>query len=579
MNILGINAYHGDAAAVLLQDGKLVAAVEEERFNRVKHCAGFPRAAVHYCLQAGGVKPQELDFVAIGRRPGAHMHRKILYAVTKGPGLGLLRSRLANAAKIGNMRRLVVEALAIDPAELQAKLVHVEHHSAHIASSFFASGFDEAVVLSIDGFGDFVSMMWGRGANNKITIEGWVEFPHSLGLLYTAVTQHLGFMKYGDEYKVMGLASYGEPAYMDRFNRLIRLTDKMQYRLDLSFFRHHREGVNMTWESGPPLLDKVYSSKLLDLLGSEREPGSAIEKRHENIASTLQVTLEKLVLQILNDLYQRTGCRRLCMAGGVALNCVLNGRITESTPFEEVYVQPAAYDAGTALGAALYVHHHVLEKPREFTMTHAYWGPGYSNEQIRADLDRLNLEGEYLEDAPLLERSAAAIAEGKIVGLFRGRMEFGPRALGNRSILVDPRRPEMKDILNQRIKHREPFRPFAPSILEERTGEYFEQSNPSPFMLFTYRVRGEKRALIPAPTHVDGTGRLQTVSRQANPFYWELIKQFERRTGVPVVLNTSFNENEPIVCTPEEAIQCFWKTRMDVLVLGNYLMEKREDAS
>jgi carbamoyltransferase len=461
-------------------------------------------------------------------------------------------------------------------------MINVEHHRAHLASSFFVSGFDKAILFSADGLGDFASTMWGIGEDNKIKILGEITFPHSLGMYYTAITQYLGFLHYGDEYKVMGLAAYGEPEYQDEFEKIVFNRGNLRFKLGLDYFLHHKKLVDMNFEEGYPYLGLLYSPFLEERLGPHREESDPIERRHQNIAASLQKRLEDILFQLLNRLSLENEFN-LCLSGGVAFNCVANGKIFDNTAFRNIYIQPAAGDAGLAIGAAYYVWHQLLNKPRDFVMGHTYWGPGYDSGAISYELgvmsDELNRQGckvDKIEDEDeLCRKTAVAVAEGKVVGWFQGRMEWGPRALGNRSILADPRRPEMKDILNSRIKHREPFRPFAPSILEEKTGEYFEQTHPSPFMLFTYWVKPEKRNVIPAPCHVDGTGRLQTVSKDENPLYWQLIKEFEKITGVPVLLNTSFNENEPIVNTPREALNCFLKTRMDVLVLGNYFISRR----
>ena len=575
MIILGINAYHGDASAAIVVDGKLVAAAEEERFNRMKHSAGFPVAAVRYCLQAAGVTIREVDHIAIPRKPRARLWRKIVYGL-RMPRLAVERLRAWTA--FGSVRETLARALDVDPADIRARWHRVEHHVAHIASAFYVSPFERAALLSLDGLGDFASGMWGIGEGNRIHIWGSVAFPHSLGMYYTALTQYLGFWKYGDEYKVMGLSAYGEPEYIDEFRRMVRTYSGMGYRLDLRFFIHHRNGPTMTWRSGEPRLGQLFSHGMERVFGPRRPPDAPIEPRHQHIAATLQRRLEEAVFHQWNTLYrlieQRTGraVSALAYAGGVAFNCVANGKIFTETPFTDIFVQPAAGDAGLAIGAAFYVYHQILGYPRSFVMTHAYWGPDFSDTAIRAVLEQHGLPYRRMDDDALLEWTARQIADGKVVGWFQGRMEWGPRALGNRSILVDPRRPEMKDILNRRVKHREPFRPFAPSILEEYTHEYFECAYPSPFMLMAYPVRAEKRAEIPAPTHVDGTGRLQTVARETNPRYWGLLEAFRRLTGVPVLLNTSFNENEPIVHTPEEAVACFRRTHMDVLVLGNYVV-------
>jgi len=577
MYILGINAYHADASAALVCDGKLVAAAEEERFNRIKHCAGFPYLAVKYCLDAAGIKPEELTHIAVARDTRANLDKKLLYAL-KIPQMAL--RRLAPQGKFAGIKEDVAKALDVDPARLQAEVTRVEHHKAHLASAFFVSGFEDAALLSVDGLGDFASTMWGVGRGTQMTIDGSIAFPHSLGFFYTAITQYLGFPRYGDEFKVMGLASYGQPQFEDEFARIVLLDGdkgKPRFQLGLDYFVHHKVGSDITWDQGIPVIGKLFSDHLEKRLGAAREPGAEISQRHFDIAASLQSRLEDAVMALLNRLYERHGVRRVCLAGGVAYNCVANGKIFDRTPFEQVYVQAAAGDAGLAIGSAFYVQHQTLGQPRDFVMEHAYWGPEFSDDRIRAALSGISDEGLRIvkfADETIAAETAKRIADGKIVGWFQGRMEFGPRALGNRSIVVDPRRAEMKDILNSRVKHREAFRPFAPSILEERVGEFFEHSHPSPFMLLAYAVKPDKRAVIPAPTHVDGTGRLQTVNREQNPRYWQLISEFDRLTGVPVVLNTSFNDNEPVVCKPEEAIDCFQRTKMDALAIGNYLVEK-----
>jgi carbamoyltransferase len=577
MNILGLNAYHGDASAVLIADGSLACAVEEERFTRLKHQAGFPAEAVRHSLGFAGLAGTDIDHVAISRDPSAHIHRKLMFAVSQGPSLSAIRDRLWNVSRLRDVKTTVAEALHVDEHSIRAQVHRVEHHRAHMASSFFVSPFERAALLSIDGFGDFVSTMWGTGCGNKIDVEGWVEFPHSMGLLYTAITQYLGFSKYGDEFKVMGLAPYGEPEYLDALRKIVRATPRNGFELDLSYFVHHKDGVNMTWDSGAPTIGDVFSPKLERELGPRRQPKEPLERRHMNIAASLQALLEEIVLELLRKLAAKTGAKDLCMAGGVALNCTMNGKIVSETPFERVYIQPAAYDGGTALGAALYVKHQTLGAPRDFVMDHVYWGLEYSRESCRAALDAKDLHYRELADEQLAHEAGSLVAEGRILGWYQGRFEWGPRALGNRSIVCDPRQSSMKDHLNHRIKHRESFRPFAPSVLEEKAGDWFEQGTESPFMLMTCRVRRAKQSSVPAITHVDGTARQQTVSRRTNPKYWGLIRAFEQKTGVPVVLNTSFNENEPVVNTPEEAVSCFLRNDMDVLALGPFLVVKRPE--
>jgi carbamoyltransferase len=582
MNILGINAYHGNASAALVCDGKLVAAVEEERFNRVKYAAGFPAAAIRYCLKEAGITLADLDHVAVPRNPYARLGTKLFYAL-RMPSFA--RERAKVLTKFTGIPTALAGAFNTDPAKIKANFHRVEHHQAHLASTFFVSPFENAALLSADGLGDFASSMWGLGTGNHMRIDGAIAFPHSLGLYYSAVTQYLGFLKFGDEYKVMGLAAYGQPAFLESFRDILRFSSnggEFGFKLGLDYFTHHKTGPEMSWAESDqtPILGKMFSDNMSCLLGAPaRQPEEPLERRHHDLASTLQARLEEVYLGMLKKLAAKTNAKAVCLAGGVAFNCVANGKIFDATPFERVYVHPAAGDAGLAVGAAYYVWHQILGQPRSFTMNHAYWGPGYSPEEIRAAVQGSAVsEGGYtiaeLSEEELLRRTAAIIADGKILGWYQGRAEWGPRALGNRSIVADPRRPEMKEILNRRIKHREIFRPFAPSILAEKTGQWFDKTHPSPFMSLAYSVLPEKRDAIPAPTHVDGTGRLQTVTPEANPRFHALISEFERQTGVPVVLNTSFNDNEPIVCRPEEALDCFLRTQMDALVLGNTLITR-----
>jgi carbamoyltransferase len=581
MNILGINAYHGNASAAIVCEGRLIAAVEEERFNRVKYAAGFPAQAIRYCLKEAGLTLAEIDHVAVPRDPYARLATKLFYAA-RMPSFA--RERVKVLAKFTGIPEALAQVFEADPKKLKAKFHRVEHHQAHLASSFFVSPFERAALLSADGLGDFASTMWGTGSGSRMNIDGAVAFPHSLGLFYSGVTQYLGFPKFGDEYKVMGLAAYGEPEQMEAFREIVQFdahSNGNGFRLGLNYFTHHRTGPEMSWAEADktPTLGKMFSEEMPKRLGAARAPEEGLKQRHHNLAASLQARLEEVYLGMLKKLAERTGLKAVCLAGGVAFNCVANGKIFDATPFEKVYVHPAAGDAGLAVGAAYYVWHQKLGKPRSFVMDHAYWGPGYSRGEIRRAIDSNGIAQKgfrvtEMAEAELVRRTAAIIADGKILGWFQGRCEWGPRALGNRSIVADPRRPEMKEILNRRIKHRESFRPFAPSILAEATGEYFEKAHPSPFMTLAYAVRTEKRGAIPAPTHVDGTGRLQTVTREANPWYHALISAFRDLTGVPVVLNTSFNDNEPIVCRPEEAIDCFLRTQMDALVLGNFLITK-----
>ena len=578
MIILGINAYHANAAAAIVVDGRLVAAVEEERLNRVKYAAGFPAKAIQFCLDQAGAKLADVDHVAVPRDPWARAGTKLRYAL-RMPRFALERLRVMK--RFAGIQEDLAAAFQIDAAAIRAQFHRIEHHTAHMASAYFVSPFERAAVLSADGLGDFASSMCALGKGPKMHALGEVTFPHSLGMYYTALTQYLGFWKFGDEYKVMGLAAYGQPEFLDEFRRIVRPSGPLSFRLGLEYFTHQTQGPDMSWREADrtPVLGRIFSAHLEKRLGPARRAEEPLTQRHYNLAATMQAALEEVLAAYWRGLAEKTGQKALCLAGGVAFNCVANGKIFDSTPFERVYVQPAAGDAGLCVGAAFAVNHQILGRPREFSMDHAYWGPQYSPAAMRATVGKVDasdgVDVAELSEGELVQTTARHIAAGRIVGWFQGAAEWGPRALGNRSILADPRRAEMKDILNRRIKHREIFRPFAPSIPEEAVGEFFEKTHPSPFMTFAYAVRPEKRGVIPAPTHVDGTARLQTVSRTANPLYWKLLRAVGDVTGVPVVLNTSFNDNEPIVCRPEEALECFRRTHMDVLVLGNIVLERK----
>ena len=575
MYILGINAYHGGASACLIEDGRLVAAAEEERFTRVKYWAGFPVKAIEFVLSEAGITAHDLDHVGISIDPKANLMQKALFAFRNRPTLGFVRDRLSHSLKTGTLKTEFAEHLGLDAKDLKAQFHNVEHHRAHMASAFFVSPHERAAILSVDGAGDFVTTMWGTGQGNKLHVMDEILFPHSLGIFYTAVTQWLGFPKYGDEGKTMGLAPYGDPEpFMDAMRRMVRLQSDGTFELDLDYFVHHAEGADMSWAGGEPTLGTLFSPKMVELLGEPRVPRSEITQRHMDVAASMQAMLEEAEFAIVRKLQRETGETTLCMAGGVALNSAFNGKVLPQTDFTEIFIQPAAGDAGTALGVCYYIYHQLLDQPRTYVMNDAYTGPQFDNATIEAALKRYNVAYQTLDESALVARAAEIVANGDVLGWFQGRMEWGPRALGNRSIIADPRRDDMKDILNARIKHREKFRPFAPSVLLEATGDYFDQSYPDPFMIKVYNVLPEKREEIPAVTHVDGTGRLQTVEREHAPLYWSLIHAFGEKTGTPVVLNTSFNENEPIVCTPDEAIDCFLRTKMDALALGNFLIEK-----
>jgi carbamoyltransferase len=602
--ILGLNAYHGDSSACLVNDGALVAAAEEERFRRIKHWAGFPSEAIRYCLSEAGIRLGDLDVVAINQDAAANLWKKVAYMVMRRPDLSLVLDRIRNKRE----RTSVADELArAFPGEsLRAEVHGVEHHLAHLGSAFLVSPFEDAVAVSVDGFGDFASAAWGVGRGSRVEAEDKVYFPHSLGIFYQALTQYLGFPNYGDEYKVMGLAPYGEPRFMVEMRQIVKLVIDGTFRLNLDYFRHHREKIAYEWTNGEPTFSSLYSPHLAELLGSARKSEDELTQRHKDIARSVQGMYEEAFFHLLNRLHERYRVDALALAGGCGMNSVANGKVYRNTPFKRLYVQSAAGDAGGAIGAAFLVWHEMNGgdpsprlSPRKrgegetqrggqggklerFVMDHAYWGPQFSDEEIGALLGAKEAEiaaqgcvvSQVEDEGTLCRRTANAIADGKVVGWFHGRMEWGPRALGNRSIVCDPRRADMKDILNRKIKRRESFRPFAPSILREAVPEWFEVDDNVPFMMQVYPIRAEKRALIPAVTHVDGSGRLQTVTRDTNPRYYALIEAFRELTGVPMVLNTSFNENEPVVCKPQEALDCFLRTKMDVLVMGEWVVER-----
>lgn len=584
MIILGLNAYHGDSSACIVVDGQLVAAVEEERFTRLKHWAGLPVQSIRYCLDEAGAPIEDVDYIAVNRDPWANYHKKAMFAFAKHPSLKLVIDRIRNAGKVGEIRGALYREFCVRGQELKFQILNVEHHVAHMASAFFISPFDEAPVVSVDGFGDFVGVMWGIGRGSRIEVKHRTFFPHSLGLFYLALTQYLGFHDYGDEYKVMGLSAYGEPEFMEEMDMIVTKANGHDslFELGLKYFLHHSGGITMTWDNGKPELGKVFSEKLEYLLGPARKEGGDIDKKYRNVAASLQNKYEDVFFAILNHVYNETNSPFITLAGGCAMNSLANGKIFDNTPFKEVYIQPAAGDAGGAIGAAFYLYHNVLGKQRSYVLNKSYLGPSFNNDEIKLGLDangdqlkKADCIIEKIDDTQALCRKVALfISEGNVIGWFQGRMEWGARALGNRSIVGDPRRKDMQDILNLKIKRRESFRPFAPSIHLDAVSEYFETSYPDPFMLKVYKIKPEKREIVPAVTHVDGTGRLQTVRKEDNPIYWQLIEEFRKITGVPVLLNTSFNENEPIVCKPEEALNCFLRTKMDVLVMGSYLVKR-----
>jgi len=666
MIVLGLNAYHADSAACLIVDGKLVAAAEEERFRRIKHWAGLPTKAIDYCLSEARLNIRDVDHIAINRKPGVNNLRRLGFVATHWPSPGLMLQKIKNIRSAVSVKDTLQEEYKL---ELKAELHQVEHHLAHLASAFLVSGFSEAACISIDGFGDFASTAMGFGSGDEIKIDDRVYFPHSLGIFYSALTQFLGFPHYGDEYKVMGLAPYGDPHFIDPLREVVKTQSDGSFRLNLKYFRHHSDNVSYTWENCTPAVGLLYKSSLIDLLGPARQPNEPLEQRHKDLARSVQVTYEKAFLALLQALHKAHPCDNLALSGGCAMNSVANGKVYRRTPFKKMYLPAAAGDAGGAIGAAVVVLNRLQSgnrkagdgkqseqrksgdgdrrseansgEPSEFggqpaaevgaivmesigqgkadsgsiddsdppatqdlavasqseirnprseipqinlrPLRTAYLGPESTEQEIHALLDWKKKEISMAEcvlsilavEEELIERTAKAIDDGKVVGWFQGRMEWGPRALGNRSILGDPRRADMKEILNSKIKRRESFRPFAPSILREDVSDWFEQDDDVPFMMEVFQIRAQKRSFIPAVTHVDGSGRLHTVEKDVNPRYHRLISQFKELTGIPIVLNTSFNENEPVVCYPEEALDCFLRTKMDLLVLGNFVIERK----
>lgn len=567
MNILGISAFYHDAAAALVSDGRLVAAAEEERFSRKKHDSDFPARAVRFCLDHAGLAIEDIDAVAFYEKPFLKLERVLfthLAAFPRSfvPFLITMPLWLRRHLRVPDL----IEREAKWGRKPRRQPVFVEHHLSHAASCFLMSPFDEAAILTVDGMGEWATTTCGTGRGASIALDHEIRYPHSLGLLYSTMTAHLGFRVNNGEGKVMGLAAYGQPTYLDALRQVVQVEGDGSFRLDMRYFVFHRAM-------------RMPSRRWRRLFGVPRQPESELTQRHFDLAASLQAFLEDVLLAITRHLHERYRLPDLCLAGGVSLNCVANGRIIRETPFERIFVQPGAGDSGTAVGAAAYAHAQLLGGGRPAPMTDAYLGPAFTDADCERALKEKDIPYRRLPEPDLQEHVAARLAEGRIIGWYQGRMEFGPRALGNRSILANPCRAEMKDILNDRVKHREWFRPFAPAILAEERERYFDLPVESPYMLLAGPVHGDKQALVPAITHVDGTARVQTVAREQNPRYYDLIAAFGRRTGVPVLLNTSFNvRGEPIVCTPAEALSCFLRTDMDDLVLHNFVVDKREVA-
>lgn len=561
MNILGISCFFHDSAACLVKDGNVVAAVEEERFIRSKNTSTFPLHAINYCVQEAGISFNDIDCVLLYEKPYLKFSRVIIDHLQSFP---FSAKRFLDSMPAWLDDRLSVELLLKKELGYEGKVMYVKHHLSHAASAFLVSPFEEAAILTADGVGEWTTTTCGYGKGNEIKILKEIHYPHSLGLLYSAVTTFLGFEANRGEGTVMGLSSYGKPVYIDAFRKMIDVKEDGSYEIDPSYFKFIKGR-------------RLYSRKFIKAFGKPRKARSKIERRHEDVAASLQMIVEEIIIKMANHIYEQTKMENLCLAGGVFLNCVANHKILEQTPFKNIYIQPAAGDTGGALGVAVYANNVIFNNPRTFVMDHPYHGPAINeNHTRRVLLNAPDLRMKKYTEDELISFVADKLAQNKTVGWAQGRMEFGPRALGNRSILGNPCNPEMKDILNAKIKFRESFRPFAPAVLEENANDFFELKSVSPFMTLASRVKEDKKAQVPAITHVDGTARVQTVSKKTNPRFWKLIKEFEQLTGVPMVINTSLNlKGDPIVCTPDDAISCFKRCNMDYMVIGDYVAEKK----
>jgi len=582
MNIIGLNAFHGDSSACLFIDGEMVSAAEEERFRRIKHWAGFPSEAIRYCLDANDLTLSDIDVIAINTDPRAARWKKVKFALSGQASVSLITEKLLVREKRKSIQDHLRDAFPSQP--FNGEVDYIEHHLAHLASAYNVSPYARASVISVDGFGDFASAAWGLGEGDNIDVQKRVYFPHSLGIFYQALTQYLGFPHYGDEYKIMGLAPYGKPVYREQMDQIVAPSGNGDFELSLQYFQHHKNPIGYEWDGGLPKVSKLYTEQLAELLGPVRESDQPLEQHHKDIARSVQDAYERIFFSMLNDLHSEHQTDNLTIAGGCGMNSVANGKVHLNTPYKNIYIQSAAGDAGGAIGAAIEAakKRHVST---DFVMSHSYWGASFDDAQLeqllkdnRVELDAAKCTIDWqLDIDDLVDRVSNSITEGKVIGWFQGAMEWGPRALGNRSILGDPRRADMKDILNLKIKRRESFRPFAPSVLQEHVKDWFESDAPVPFMMKVFQIQHQQREKIPAITHVDGSGRLQTVTREGNERYYKLIDAFYKKTGVPMLLNTSFNENEPVVCKPEEALACFLRTNMDVLVLGPHLVMRDDN--
>ncbi|MBK11987.1 MAG: carbamoyltransferase [Crocinitomicaceae bacterium] len=575
MIVLGLNAYHADSSAAIFVNGELVVATEEERFRRVKHWAGFPSEAIKFCLNEAGCTLSDVTAITIGRDPSAKRDRKARFVI-KHPraAWSMWSQRSANKDDIDKLHERFDEVEpGVDVQMVKAKIQFIEHHRSHLASAFFSSPFEEAAVLSIDGSGDFTTTMMARGKGSDIEVLDSLDFPASVGLFYTAFTQYLGFPHYGDEYKVMGLAPYGTPRFQEQVATFLPIEEGGWYRFPMKDYR--LDGGVVSYPDNLPMVATLFGSRFEEVFGLTRKKGEPLTQAQMDLAASVQRHCEEVIFHLLRRLHEETGLDRVCIAGGVAQNSVANGKVTRNTPFKEVYIPSAGHDAGISMGSAQYYIHAGLGQPRVPSLKRAHTGCRFSNEEVETFLKSEGVEYvRYGSDAELCDVVSDALVDGKVIGWFNGRAEFGPRALGGRSIIVDPRRSDAKDLLNSKIKRRESFRPFAPSILSEHVKDWFELDEPVPFMEKVFPIRSERRAEIPAVTHVDGSGRLQSVDADATPRYHALISAFHSKSGVPILLNTSFNENEPIVNAPSHAYACYARTSMDMLVMENCVVRR-----
>jgi len=566
MYVLGISCFYHDASAALLKDGKIIAAAEEERFTRKKHDISFPINAINWCLKYANITINDLDYVGFYEKPILKFERLISQHLEMFPKSFFV---FIKSTPTWINEKLRIQSIVKKKLKYKGSILFVNHHLAHAASSFLVSPFKESAILTVDGVGEWETTTLGYGIDNKIELKQTIDFPHSLGLLYSTVTAHLGFSVNNSEYKVMGLAPYGKPVYYDKFKKLLDIKDDGSYQLDMSYFIYHYKM-------------RMPSKKFLNEFGPIRKPEEEVTQHHKDIAASLQKITEECIFKMLNHLYKETKSKNICLAGGVALNSVANGKILKNTNFKNIYIQPAAGDAGTSIGVAHYIYNIILKNKRNFILESAYLGPEFNNKEIREFLDnnKINYK-EFKDDNDLIKATSKLIFDNNVVGWFQGRMEWGPRALGSRSILSNPCNPKMQDILNLKVKHREKFRPFAPVIAVENANDYFECDNPIPlptdFMLMVYPIKKEKQKLIPAVTHVDGSGRLQTIRKEQNYLYWSVIKEFGKLSKVPILINTSFNiRGEPIVCTPYDAYKCMMGTGIDYLIIDKFII-KRDD--